>query len=103
DDGIRYFHVTGVQTCALPILRALLSIPAFPNLMTTYPEALNFIQTKRFDTSITDQFLEHQRLLRPEIGLAIKASARWYQQAALRSEERRVGDGKWYVGSAGRE
>src|SRR5207302_6664054 len=22
EDGIRYFHVTGVQTCALPILRA---------------------------------------------------------------------------------
>ncbi|WP_417501263.1 SDR family oxidoreductase [Marinobacter sp.] len=74
----------------IPVLRALLSIPGFPKLMNTYPEALNFIQTKRFDTSITDQFLEHQRLLRPEIGLAIKASARWYQQVAL--EQHRVGE-----------
>lgn len=72
----------------IPLLRALLSIPGIPKLMNTYPEALNFIQTKRFDTSITDQFLERQGLLRPEIGLAIERCARWYQKSAL--DQRRV-------------
>src|SRR5690606_40713387 len=28
EDGIRDFHVTGVQTCALPILKNLSNIPA---------------------------------------------------------------------------
>src|SRR5690606_40680703 len=28
EDGIRVFHVTGVQTCALPILRGVASAPA---------------------------------------------------------------------------
>src|SRR5436309_10689663 len=26
EDGIRYFHVTGVQTCALPILAMLVAV-----------------------------------------------------------------------------
>src|SRR5690606_40047325 len=29
EDGIRDFHVTGVQTCALPIWRTLAAVPGF--------------------------------------------------------------------------
>src|SRR5690606_41146004 len=38
EDGIRDFHVTGVQTCALPILRLLSNVIAFfqsNNVFTT--------------------------------------------------------------------
>ncbi len=67
---------------SLPVLRALLSIPGVPGFMNTYPEALHFIQTKRFDTAITDQFLGEHGLHRPDIRSAIQVSARWYQRLA---------------------
>ena len=68
----------------LPVLRALLSIPGVSKLMNTYPEALNFIQTKRFDTTITDQFLLQQGLCRPNLGSSIQATARWYRKQSDR-------------------
>lgn len=71
----------------LPVLRALLSIPGVPKLMNTYPEALHFIQTTRFDTAITDRFLELQGLFRPDIGLAVEASAQWYQRQSEGDKE----------------
>lgn len=64
----------------IPVLRALLSIPGITRLMNTYPETLSFIQTKRFETATTDQFLGQQGLSRPDIGSSIQASARWYQR-----------------------
>jgi nucleoside-diphosphate-sugar epimerase len=66
----------------LPVLRVLLSIPGVSGFMNTYPEALHFIQTKRFDTAITDQFLGEHGLHRPDIRSAIQVSARWYQRQA---------------------
>src|SRR5690606_39678053 len=33
EDGIRDFHVTGVQTCALPIFRKLLLLPLIASVM----------------------------------------------------------------------
>src|SRR5690606_40955908 len=35
EDGIRAFHVTGVQTCALPILPFSISLAAAPSLFDT--------------------------------------------------------------------
>src|SRR5690606_3277358 len=32
EDGIRYFHVTGVQTCALPIWKVLLEVEDVPDV-----------------------------------------------------------------------
>src|SRR5690606_39462709 len=37
EDGIRYFHVTGVQTCALPILRRARSRPGGTRTPVSWP------------------------------------------------------------------
>src|SRR5690606_39829016 len=39
EDGIRDFHVTGVQTCALPILSPASPMPLSRTLTTTSPHA----------------------------------------------------------------
>src|SRR5690606_9681198 len=44
EDGIRDFHVTGVQTCALPILGHSNFVPASPALEAYRPQILNEIQ-----------------------------------------------------------
>src|SRR5690606_41187765 len=62
EDGIRDFHVTGVQTCALPICRV------DPILFAEEPEAL--------------EALAHMRHMASGFGLAAEK---------IRSEERRVG------------
>ncbi|WP_298450470.1 SDR family oxidoreductase [uncultured Marinobacter sp.] len=67
----------------LPVLRAILSIPGVPKLVNTYPEALHFIQAKRFDTANTERFLECQGLFRPNIASAIEASVYWYQKQRI--------------------
>lgn len=48
--------------------------------MNTWPEALHFIQTTRFDTTATDAFLAQQGLTRPAMAAVIARSAHWYQQ-----------------------
>jgi 2-polyprenyl-6-methoxyphenol hydroxylase-like FAD-dependent oxidoreductase len=64
----------------IPVLAALLRLPGMPRLMNTWPEALHFIQTTRFDTTATDAFLAQQGLPRPAMAAVIARSARWYQQ-----------------------
>src|SRR5690606_40663097 len=51
EDGIRYFHVTGVQTCALPI--CLLACTAFVPL----EDVMAFLNKKR----TLDDFVPEQR------------------------------------------
>src|SRR6516165_4280161 len=50
DDGIRALTVTGVQTCALPILLALGSVPngprRVPSASTTSAFAISFIRSE---------------------------------------------------------
>src|SRR5207302_2266189 len=67
EDGIRDFHVTGVQTCALPILadRAFLSV-------------------RRHLQPVAGSNGVHRELLAVVVGLAL-------QSIQARSEERRVG------------
>src|SRR5690606_40442137 len=38
EDGIRDFHVTGVQTCALPIWRPALLLEAFEEMLPIRPD-----------------------------------------------------------------
>jgi len=70
----------------LRALAWLLRIPGMPTVMNTSPEALNFIQTTRFDTRDTQQFMQQQGLKTPDIAQVIAHSAQFYhhlQQAAL--------------------
>src|SRR5690625_8036966 len=74
EDGIRVGHVTGVQTCALPISVATLgSIQLEPNAATIIPSKAKFTLDMRSPTA--EGFHEAQKLVRD----------------TLRSEERRVG------------
>src|SRR5690606_39850023 len=78
EDGIRDFHVTGVQTCALPIYYWWFPLAISQWIGTSYLLLIwlllfNFIQAERYcaDPSKTTV---------------------WVKLAAVRSEERRVGN-----------
>src|SRR5690606_39440667 len=90
EDGIRDFHVTGVQTCALPIyLSKLISIihsPFGENLFTkaniykpTFLSPLYYI--------LTGDAIVGFRLKKEELSTKFTT----YPQVYVRSEERRVG------------
>src|SRR5690606_41420254 len=96
EDGIRDFHVTGVQTCALPILRTcgpasgLVAVPGVP------PEDLHK-QAQQFDAVTLAQDItmleELRRLLRTsQAGRALLDAT--LVRLALRSGERRGGQGR---------
>lgn len=70
------------QHLPMPILAALLRIPGMPRLMNTWPEALHFIQATRFDTSVTEAFMQNTGIAQPAIEEVLAASARWYRQRA---------------------
>src|SRR5690606_39639178 len=87
EDGIRDFHVTGVQTCALPISRSASTPGTLPGLATIpWPSALS--TWTAFPPCISRT-------------LAMRSGARVWQRtgaitnspklACSRSEERRVG------------
>lgn len=63
----------------LPIglLRTLLRLPGLPALLHTEPEALDFIQTQRFDTQATQAFAARHGLAWPDLRTAVQASARY--------------------------
>src|SRR5690606_40930801 len=88
EDGIRDFHVTGVQTCALPIYRA------------RTPDAV-WLFADRF--LAVDHFQNRTYLLALSERHGTGAAAeRWLDRTATllgRSEERRVGEGcrpRWW-------
>lgn len=64
----------------IPVLSALLRMPGLSQLMNTYPEALHFIQTTRFDTNVADGFTRAEGLAGPDISEAIRASAGFYRK-----------------------
>src|SRR5690606_41181976 len=86
EDGIRDFHVTGVQTCALPILAAQREpIEALRRRVTRGERAARLTGARdELDNRLADR-AELQR----EVEGAHEELERW--QAQLRSEERRVG------------
>lgn len=65
----------------IPALATLLRIPGVASLMNTEPETLHFLQSTRFDTSVTDRFLEEQELSRPPIQEVIRATANVIQRS----------------------
>src|SRR5207302_6409327 len=74
EDGIRDFHVTGVQTCALPICPS-------PGHLMIRPQD-EFVDARRNDWEALDQLLGKDRG---------KGLHRLDAPAISRSEERRVG------------
>src|SRR5690606_40937932 len=89
EDGIRDFHVTGVQTCALPIFRPVVAIAsaavtasALPNtILISFPRSLSLAGASVRPAAPS---LHRFQLL---------------QQKRPRSEERRVGK-EWKTGWA---
>src|SRR5256885_9941551 len=77
EDGIRDYKVTGVQTCALPILRRLVSAVALL-LLTGSPASAFLVEVT---TSVAVADAEDQRALQTALTEAVDG----------RSEERRVG------------
>src|SRR5690606_40628559 len=81
EDGIRDFHVTGVQTCALPISGALESSGA-----SMYRKLRRLPRRPELAKSFTDAVSEALADLVAHAGMA----------GDVRSEERRVGKKKLY-------
>src|SRR5690606_39917606 len=90
EDGIRYFHVTGVQTCALPIL------------ICVQPQALAVIKRPESRSNLRNQ-IAFLILLRPAERdvIAVNFGDRYFRYKFRyrvpgnkngRSEERRVGN-----------
>src|SRR5690606_40193471 len=91
-DGIRDFHVTGVQTCALPIFNGLTVYGA-----SSLQEVINIMQDPCSATPVVthagEEFLRQQQEFEVDF-TDVKGQAnikRALEIAAARSEERRVG------------
>lgn len=63
----------------MALLAAILRIPGLPRLLNTWPEALHFIQTTRFDTRTSETFLAREGLSHPAINAVITASSHRYR------------------------
>src|SRR5690606_40774495 len=86
EDGIRDFHVTGVQTCALPIshvFAAGLCVLQALGVLRTDTEAL----ADALDREAERAHPGHELLVNPAKSMAMRMADR----SVLRSEERRVG------------
>src|SRR5690606_39877094 len=89
EDGIRDFHVTGVQTCALPIFTT--RGRRCPFFLALWPKPKG---TERRTAQVEVRALRHGRLLakEPRAFRRSIAAFSFRRRAALsRSEERRVG------------
>src|SRR5690606_39994833 len=83
EDGIRDFHVTGVQTCALPILLLVINTGSTSTKLAVYRDAEQ-IHTTSLHHSTED--LAPFATIVEQKGFRQQVIVEW-----LRSEERRVG------------
>ena len=67
---------------SLGLLKILLMLPGLAKRMNTYPEALHFIHTHRYDTRVSDDFLASRGLLHSDIGGVIEKTAQHYADVA---------------------
>lgn len=73
----------------LRVLKWLLGIAPIARFLNTKPEALDFIQTTRFDTTPVEQFAKRHGIAKPDIGQAVQNTARFVNAYYLaRSKER---------------
>src|SRR5690606_39725031 len=99
DDGIRAFHVTGVQTCALPIL-PVVSFERVVQLVGDYQPYKGFGIERSL--TISPAYWIRSASRRSVILTVVPAIVLYFWLGNLRSEERRVGrEGRtrrWAVG-----
>src|SRR5439155_12673505 len=99
--GIRDGHVTGVQTCALPILRRVQGVPDTIEVHGSILAARDLIDhpTKRLTKARSNNRIEtcSAILVAPQNGCLIRPV--FGNKNRLRSEERRVGK-EWWIGWA---
>src|SRR5207302_7104661 len=86
EDGIRDFHVTGVQTCALPISE--ISVNRV-NIART--QCVNGFLRARLPSANGNVNQAPVSLTKPRVCSALKCHGRLSQFDPVRSEERRVG------------
>src|SRR5204862_3970759 len=92
EDGIRYLYVTGVQTCALPILRGE---PSSPAAGAARPAAVPRCRSRRADRGVLGSASGPHRRGKGAPRRTLEPSARAGGAGArhrTRSEERRVGE-----------
>src|SRR5690606_40343588 len=91
--GIRDFHVTGVQTCALPISRLAAAMDArgplcvgidpHPGLLRAWGLEVSAAGVERFALTAVDALADRVAVLKPQ--------SAFFEVFGSRSEERRVG------------
>src|SRR5690606_40700741 len=90
EDGIRDFHVTGVQTCALPICTSTRLLRKNLTPIQNPERSLQLLLTRQIEHALP-AFLDAARK-RFRVGIVSPLNACLIQFCAkLRSEERRVG------------
>ena len=62
---------------SLRLLKLLLSIPPVARFLNSKPEALDFIQTTRFDTAVVEQFANRHGIAKPDIRQSLQLTARF--------------------------
>ncbi|MFB4414173.1 SDR family oxidoreductase, partial [Pantoea sp. ANP04] len=68
---------------SLRLLKWLLSIPPVARFMNTKPEALDFIQTTRFDTAAVEQFASRHGIAKPDIRQSLQHTATFVNALCL--------------------
>src|SRR5207302_2198730 len=88
EDGIRDFHVTGVQTCALPICAIALVVAAGRYLLNPFFRLLALTGAREVMTAAALLIVLGAALIMQAAGMSMALGA---FLAGVRSEERRVG------------
>src|SRR5690606_40293750 len=89
EDGIRDFHVTGVQTCALPIYQGGIEIPNRCHVREVY-SAVNRTKVELKYRQTRSGWTKKNTVNRTKVELKLIYDVPTFR---LRSEERRVGKG----------
>src|SRR5690606_40551587 len=89
EDGIRDFHVTGVQTCALPISAIL--YPELANASSLKPEVVAGLDILIVRELTGDIYFGQPRGVRTLADGPFAGDRQGYDTMHYRSEERRVG------------
>src|SRR5207253_8578089 len=99
--GIRDGHVTGVQTCALPIYEEIRRIASYQQSFNEMTRGERFVQDvlRAKARALERWFVGLPAAIISFVGLGLLLRAFWRHRSPGRSEERRVGKegrGRWW-------